>query len=166
MVFHRSFPKLSVSLPHRAENNGSKQCQLSLEILHLPSVREPMPQATWPAGTGQMAAREMCPSWRLLRGREPHSCSLQEPDVPPLQHLDSTSWTHPGRGWVSQTSKLLCGDAQAKSPQQMVELNGTNSLAFHERPRVGSRVGTPLTSTATASDRCLLLSSLFPSLPV
>lgn len=48
-----------------------------------------------------------------------------------LQHLGSSSQTHPGTEWISQTMKLLCDNPQTKNPQQMVELNGPSSSAVH-----------------------------------
>lgn len=42
----------------------------------------------------------------------------------------------------------------------MVELNGTHGLAFHEKRHVGGLSA----AAATARDRCVLLSSRFPSL--
>lgn len=89
---------------------------------------------------------------RWLRAPQPPCHSLQDPDVPPPQHLGSISRAHYSTGWVNQTMK------------QMVELNGTNRLAFHDRcVRAGPAA---LARTATARECCSLYSYLFPFLGV
>lgn len=79
------------------------------------------------------------------------------------QHLPDPSWHRMGESHHKAALWRLPGK---KSSRQMVELNSTNSLAFHERLRVGGWTDIPLASTATARDQCLLHSSLFPSLAV
>lgn len=73
----------------------------------------------WLLGEGRWQHQtHVCPSKapRWPWAPQPQCRGLREPDASPLQHLGSTSQTLPGTGWVSHTTKLLCGDSLAKSP--------------------------------------------------
>lgn len=88
-------------------------------------------------GRADGSTRAVCSPQVAVTHTAPWVCP-PEPDVPPLWHLGSGSQTHPGTEWISQTTRLLCDNPQAKNPpQQMVELNGPSSSAVLEKRVAG-----------------------------
>lgn len=116
--------------------------------------------AWWPAaGAGQMAARELC---------APHGwCDPHSPTAPPgarcapLQHLGSSSLTHPGTEQVSQTTKLFCGNPQPNILSRWWSWMDPKFSCPWRNVWQGL-TDTCHPCTATARDCCAPHSSLFP----